>query len=197
MNLTTLSKKMSRALRHQPEWYGVELDEAGWTATADLLAGLNRRHPWLGEVTEADLRAALARPGKRRFEMRDGRIRALYGHSVPVKIYKERQTPPEILWHGTSPNAAAQILREGLKPMRRQYVHLSSDVETAWQVGRRKAPRPVILRVQARQAFAAGVGFYDGNDTTWLADAIPPMFVEIRADDKLSLKISKDWRSGA
>ncbi|NKQ36046.1 MAG: RNA 2'-phosphotransferase [Chloroflexi bacterium] len=192
MNLKALSKKMSRALRHQPDWYGIELDESGWTVTADLLAGLRKRHPWLGEVTEADLQAVLACPGKKRFVMRDGRIRALYGHSIPVKIYKEKREPPEILWHGTSPGAAAQILREGLKPMRRQYVHLSLDVATARQVGRRKAAKPVLLRVRARQAFAAGVGFYDGNDTTWLADAILPEFIETILDDGSSLKLGKD-----
>jgi putative RNA 2'-phosphotransferase len=35
--------------------------------------------------------------------------------------------PPAILYHGTSPSAAKNIMSEGLRPMNRQYVHLSTD----------------------------------------------------------------------
>ena len=58
--------------------------------------------------------------------------------------------------------------------MRRQYVHLSLDVETAAEVGRRKARQPVILEIAAARAHAAGVRFYAGNDKVWLADFVPP-----------------------
>jgi putative RNA 2'-phosphotransferase len=62
--------------------------------------------------------------------------------------------------------------------MRRQYVHLSADVATALQVGRRKAAEPVLLLVHARAAAAAGVRFYLGNELVWLADTVPAEFVE-------------------
>ena len=48
------------------------------------------------------------------------------------------------LWAGGSaePPDVLSILREGLKPMTRQYVHLSADIETALSVGARPRPRP-------------------------------------------------------
>ncbi|KAA3664026.1 MAG: hypothetical protein DWQ04_07840 [Chloroflexi bacterium] len=116
-------------------------------------------------------------PGKKRYEMENGRIRALYGHSTNSKIHKTSAVPPPILYHGTSPKTAELILQEGLKPMRRQYVHLSVDVETAVEVGRRKSDKPVILQVNARDAHKAGLSFYEGHDLVWLADAIPPNFI--------------------
>ena len=70
------------------------------------------------------------------------------------------------------------IMQSGLKPMNRQYVHLSMDVETAVQVGSRKAPKPIILTVNAKEAYQAGVPFYEGHDLVWLADAIPPQFIQ-------------------
>ena len=39
---------------------------------------------------------------KKRHEIKDGRIRAFYGDSIPMKIWKEEKTPPDILYHGTA-----------------------------------------------------------------------------------------------
>lgn len=167
---------MAHALRHAPEQYGLTLDAQGWTAVSDLLIGLRQQRRWR-TVTEADLEAVLALPGKRRYEMANGRIRALYGHSIPAKIEKAPATPPPVLYHGTPPGTADIILREGLKSMNRQYVHLSVDVETAVRVGKRRAARPVVLRINAKRAAAAGVRFYEGHEQVWLADAIPPTFI--------------------
>lgn len=173
-----LSKTISHALRHAPWLYELELDEEGWTPVADLLAGLRRHRRAWRDLSEKDLRAMMARPGKERFEMREGKIRALYGHSIEMKIEKAPATPPRRLFHGTAPKTAAVIRREGLKPMNRQYVHLSADEETAQEVGRRKVRDPAILTVRAAEAHEAGVSFYHGNEMVWLADHVPPEFIE-------------------
>ncbi len=173
-----LSKTIAHALRHAPWQYGLTLDEAGWAPVADLLAALRRLRPEWRDLTERDLEAIIAHSDKQRFELRDGRIRALYGHSLPKRIHKAPAEPPEVLYHGTSPEAAARILKEGLKPMGRQYVHLSTTPAAAYQVGRRKAKRPVILRVRAREAYQAGIRFYRGSADVWLADFVPAAFIE-------------------
>lgn len=173
-----LSKTVAHALRHAPWLYELAPNEAGWVPVADLLAGLRRHRRQWRELTEDDLRKMVDRPGKRRYEMRDGRIRALYGHSLDAKIRKEPAAPPEVLYHGTAPGTADVILHQGLKSMNRQYVHLSTDVDTARQVGRRKDPNPIILRVLAGQAHHSGIAFYQGNELVWLADDVPPAFIE-------------------
>ena len=61
--------------------------------------------------------------------------------------------------------------------MGRQYVHMSADIETAEQVGRRRDNRPVILTIEAKRAAADGIKFYIGNDKVWLADQIPPQYL--------------------
>ncbi|WP_213431475.1 MULTISPECIES: RNA 2'-phosphotransferase [Paenibacillus] len=63
---------------------------------------------------------------KKRHEIRDGRITALYG-TPPQRILKKVGNPPSILYHGTARQLVNQILTEGLQTLRRQYVHLSVE----------------------------------------------------------------------
>lgn len=143
-----------------------------------LLSALrSQRREW-SQLTEQDIVRVMEAADKRRFELRGGRIRALYGHSTPQRLRKVAAAPPAILFHGTAPETAEAVLVEGLKPMGRQYVHLSVDRETAYQMGRRKAREPAILKIAAAEACAAGVVFYEGNEQVWLADAVPARFIE-------------------
>lgn len=180
INYTRLSKTISHALRHAPWLYELELDEEGWTPVSDLLHGLRRHRNAWRQLEREDIEAMMNRPGKKRFEIRGGKIRALYGHSIDMKIQKQPATPPALLFHGTAPDSAGRILKEGLKPMNRQYVHLSADLETARQVGRRKSPQPVVLVVDAAAAHESGVHFYHGNQMVWLVDRVPPRFISHR-----------------
>ena len=95
------------------------------------------------------------------------------------RLRKEAAEPPTVLFHGTDPAVVEAIRADGLRPMRRQFVHLSSDAATAAQVGRRKARTPVILEIAAGAAHHAGVPFYLGNEMVWLADHVPPRFISI------------------
>ena len=177
--LVKLSRVMSHALRHKPEQYGLMLDNEGWVDTEALLHALRRQSNQWRDIHEQDIAEMMGQSEKQRFEMRDGRIRAFYGHSVATKMEKEATLPPTLLYHGTTPLAAQAILKEGLKPMNRQYVHLSADRETALLVARRRTNRPVILNVQAQKAHEYGVPFYLGNDMVWLAEPIPPDFIMV------------------
>lgn len=177
LDLNDLSRAVSHALRHEPWLYELELDEAGWVETTALLDALRQERADWAALGEADLGRMISASAKQRHEMRDGRIRALYGHSTPQKLTKVPATPPALLYHGTAPDAVTDIRAAGLLPMRRQYVHLSVDVGMAEQVGRRKARQPVILLVRAGEACASGVVFYRGNDAVWLADHVPARFI--------------------
>jgi putative RNA 2'-phosphotransferase len=123
----------------------------------------------------------IAAADKQRHELREGRIRALYGHSIPGKFKRTPAVPPDVLFHGTSPSSLPAIGSSGLLPMGRQYVHLSVDLDTALRVGKRKSKHPTILRVQAGRAHEKGVQFYVGNEKVWLAERVPPEFIRFDA----------------
>lgn len=168
--LVRLSRKMSLALRHEPGRFGLVLDGEGFVALAALAHAL--------AASQDDMRAVVAtvEADKQRFSIIDDDIRANYGHSLADRIRQEPATPPATLLHGTHADAVATILREGLRPMARQYVHLTADPDIAQRVGGRRGS-PVLLRVDAAAAHADGIVFYRANDTFWLVDALPARYL--------------------
>ena len=181
LDYVALSRTISHALRHQPWLYELELDDEGWVPLTSLLEALrDERRQWR-QLRVEDLEEMMRRSEKQRFEMHDGRFRALYGHSVPGHLLKEREEPPPLLYHGTRPEVLAAIRSGGLQPMNRQYVHLSLDRSTALQVARRRTGRPVILLVRAAEAYRQGTAFYRGNDLVWLADYVLPEYIQEEA----------------
>lgn len=156
-------------------------DREGWVGVEALLVALAGQSPQWVALSESDLHNMIRVAAKQRHELRDGRIRALYGHSTSRRIEKAAKEPPEILYHGTDVRAASLILLEGLKPMARQHVHLSADEETARAVGMRKGRHPSILVVHAGDAWRSGVVFYEGNESVWVADHVPPTFISLVA----------------
>ncbi|HDQ71182.1 MAG TPA: RNA 2'-phosphotransferase [Chloroflexi bacterium] len=175
-----LSKFLSLILRHQPERFAVELDEAGWTSFAEVMEILQGL-PNFRWATQADVMKVVAGEtgdGKRRFEVEGGRIRARYGHTISQAIAYEPCEPPPLLYHGTSPAAVARIRAEGLRPMERQYVHLSPDTKTAVNVGGRHTQKPIVLTVRATEAWAAGVPFYRADETVYLARRVPAAYID-------------------
>jgi putative RNA 2'-phosphotransferase len=171
-----LSKVVSHALRHEPWLYELELDDEGWTPVDALVKALSQEPRWR-ELSRAQLETMIERAPKQRHEIDGSRIRALYGHSVRGRIAKTPGEPPAVLFHGTAASSATAILAEGLRPMHRQYVHLSVDRNTAYAVGRRKSATVAVLVIRASEAGQHGARFWPGNQIVWLADYIPPAFI--------------------
>lgn len=178
--LVKLSKFLALILRHQPERFALELDEEGWTSLPEVMEIL-RGLPNLRWATRADVMRVVeggAGDGKRRFQVEGKRIRARYGHSIAQPIRYAPCVSPPLLYHGTAPGALEAIHREGIKPMGRQYVHLSPDRETAIRVGARHDGHSVVLTVRAAEAHAAGIEFYRADEAVYLAKRIPVEFIE-------------------
>lgn len=179
MDHKILSKEISYALRHAPEKYGLSPDSESYVPVAQLISAIDKTGKYERGVTLADLEYINSHFDKKRFEISDGRIRALYGHSIAERVEKAETVPPDILYHGTPRRAVGSIMCEGLKPMKRQYVHLSKDTDTAVDVGRRRDSSPVILRIDAKKAHESGIRFYEGNDAVILCDNVPPEFIHL------------------
>ena len=176
MDYIGLSKGISYALRHAPWEYELEMNEGGWVPVEQLLDALHRTEKW-SNICEADLNEMIEKSEKKRYELAGGKIRAFYGHSMPMKILKEEKMPPNVLYHGTARRFLESIIKNGLLPQSRQYVHLSQDIETAENVGKRHDDKPCILIIDAKTAWNDGVKIYFGNEKVWLADAIPSRYI--------------------
>ncbi len=171
-----LSKFMSLILRHRPEVVGIKLDEQGFVEVSTLARAISKKESWRWVHVE-DILEVIKTDEKGRFELKGDRIRACYGHSMDVDLEYEAIEPPEFLYHGTSNFNIEKIKMEGLKPMRRKYVHLSPDTETAMEVGLRHDKKPIILKIEARKAFKHGIFFTRAGPRTYLSSSIPPEFI--------------------
>ena len=177
LDLKALSKTVAHALRHEPWLYALELDADGFVGVDELIDAVRASGaPWR-DLQRADVERMVEASPKNRYQLAGDRIRARYGHSTPGRVALPPATPPDLLYHGTSPDAAERIAAEGLIARTRQYVHLAVSRAGAEEVGRRKCRTPVMLVVDAAAAHAAGVVFYRGNEHVWLADAVPPRFI--------------------
>lgn len=181
LDLARVSRAVSHALRHEPWLYELELDDQGWTDVEALLAALRLEQRAWASLGVQHLMAMMESSSKRRYELASGKIRALYGHSMPERLLRVPAAPPERLFHGTAPAVVPDIQKSGLLPMGRQYVHLSTNRDEAVAVGKRKAPVPVILSVRAHDAWKDDVAFYSGNERVWLADRVPWTYIEMDA----------------
>ena len=174
---TRLSKEISYALRHAPWEYELEMDAEGWVPIEQLLDALHRENDWKN-VTQDDIQQMIDVSDKKRHEIIGSRIRAFYGHSIPMKIFKTQRRPPEVLYHGTARRFMKSIMDNGLSPQSRQYVHLSQDIETAQSVGKRHDDKPCILIIDSLKAWNDGISFYYGNEKVWLADTVPSIYIK-------------------
>lgn len=170
------SKFISLILRHKPEAISISLDEHGWADVQELIAGINA---FGNHRLDIDLLEEIVRTDeKQRYSFNEDHtlIRANQGHSVPVDVELEEKIPPAVLYHGTGEKYVASIDREGLIPMSRLYVHLSSDEETARKVGSRHG-KPVIYTVDCAAMAADGYRFFLSANHVWLTKSVPAEYL--------------------
>jgi putative RNA 2'-phosphotransferase len=171
-----ISKAMSWILRHEAAQLGLALDAEGYALLSELAATLEQHAGLRVSVDELRTVVAEADPVKQRFSIVEDCIRANYGHSLTATISHPAGIPPSSLYHGTSAARVETILREGLRPMARQYVHLTPDAALARSVGGRHG-KPQLLIVDTRRAGAGGVVFYAANPQFWLCTAVPAEYL--------------------
>ncbi len=171
-----ISKFLSYVLRHNPQKFGLELEPGGWVKVENLLAAANSAGIAL---TRDRLQTIVGRSDRPRFSFSaDGRrIRANYGHSVPVDLQLAPVPPPEQLYHGTATRFLESIRKQGLLSRGRQFVHLSETPETASQVGRRHGT-PVVLTIRAAEMHKNGWAFYQPAPGMWLTGYVPVEFID-------------------
>ncbi|ACB39868.1 RNA 2'-phosphotransferase [Pyrobaculum neutrophilum] len=168
-----ISKLLSLALRHSPRVLGIELDGEGWADLNALAEGMRRAGlPASPQV----LKAVAQLDDKGRFEIRGGRVRARYGHTIKVHIRYEVDSDTPLLYHGTAIHVLPSILSQGILPMRRLYVHLAVDVETACLNARRRQ-NPAVVEVDADCVRKSGNPIYKAAEKIRLTPHVPPTCV--------------------
>lgn len=177
--LERLSKFISMILRHKPQVIGITLDEHGWADVDELIKGINETGEEV-EFSKDTLETIVKTDKKQRYSFSQDKtlIRANQGHSIPVDVELEKKEPPKVLYHGTGVKSVKAIQEQGLLPMERLYVHLSIDVKTATNVGKRHGT-PVIFQVNTEQMQKDGYDFFQSVNGVWLTKEVPAKYLEL------------------
>lgn len=177
--LERLSKFISMILRHKPQVIGITLDEHGWADVDELIKGINETGEEV-KFSKDTLEIIVKTDKKQRYSFSQDKtlIRANQGHSIPVDVELEKKEPPKVLYHGTGVKSVKAIQEQGLLPMERLYVHLSIDVKTATNVGKRHGT-PVIFQVNAEQMQKDGYDFFQSVNGVWLTKEVPAKYLEL------------------
>lgn len=168
---------MSLILRHKPEVIGITLDEHGWASVNDLICGIEKNNPGFNmDILEQIVRI----DSKQRYSFNDDKslIRANQGHSFNVDVELKEKEPPEYLYHGTVEKYVKSINQDGLIPKSRLYVHLSKDIKTAENVGKRHG-KEIIYRINSGRMYRNGYKFYLSENGIWLTKEAPVKYLEM------------------
>jgi putative RNA 2'-phosphotransferase len=176
-NHVSISKFLSLVLRHSPQTIHLNIDKNGWVNIDELIQNANKYKRM--HLTVDLINTIVKTNDKQRFILSDDgkRIRANQGHSINIDLELEAKTPPDILYHGTASRFLDSIMKDGLKPMSRQHVHLSQTEETALKVGKRHG-KPIVLFINAKNMFEDGYKFYLSENNVWLVNNVPAKYIK-------------------
>lgn len=170
-SLIRISKFLSRVLRHSPESIGIKLDSHGWVNVEILLIKMKNKNM---VVSKGLLHSVVESNDKQRFSFNDhgDKIRANQGHSISIDLGYVKKNPPKKLYHGTARRFLPSILQNGIKKQQRHHVHLSTDIDTAKNVGSRHGTA-VVLEVDTVKILNNGGAFFQSANGVWLTEFVP------------------------
>jgi putative RNA 2'-phosphotransferase len=171
--LDHLGRVMTGILRHFPEKYGLTVDERGWIELPKLVQSISGHHRGYHWLRVHHLVGIAESDAKGRYEVKEDRVRATYGHTVDVNLDLPTENIPESLFYPVTTEEAAIVLEVGLKPSDRKKVHLSRTAADAKAAGSVRTPNPIILAVDTRKARDQGIIIMQAGKTVFLVDAVP------------------------
>ena len=173
-DIDATSKFLSMILRHKPQQLDLKLDKHGWADVGELIEKMSRTQ----EFTMKDLEKIVETDKKQRYSFNEDKtkIRANQGHSISVDVELKEAEPPKTLYHGTGEKFVSSIDRRGLIPKGRLYVHLSTDMRTAVEAGRRHG-NPALYLVDSEKLFRDGYRFFLSENGVWLTKSVPAKYL--------------------
>lgn len=172
--LEALGRTMAGALRHFPEKFDLKMDPQGFVDLREFVGAIQRKRKKMRWLRPHHIIAVIETDPKGRYEYRDGKIRATYGHSIDVDLDLPSSGIPDKLYYPTTQEEVDIVLETGLRPSDRKKVHLSKTYQDAMNAGLVRTPTPVILEVDTKKTEATGIVIQKAGKTVYIADSIPP-----------------------
>jgi putative RNA 2'-phosphotransferase len=163
-------------LGHHPDEFGLVLTEDGFIPFKELQQALSREPGW-GFVRRHHLDQVISLMQPPAFAMEGERVRCL--HPGPLPRRRPGLPPPPLLYLAIHPKAHEHVWQEGLKTAAGRDLLLARTPDTALKLGKHRAPKPVLVTIQAQAAAQAGLSFTGYGEELFLAAALPREFLQL------------------
>lgn len=169
---------LTNVLRHSPEDIGIKLDSKGWTSIETLVLEANKRGIL---ISAEDVINEVLKKERNRYSLSEDEkmIRANHGHSVPVDVGLKEIIPREVLFHRTRPEFLESILKEGLVPQKRLYVHLATEKEYLTSYKFFGDEDYILLKIDSREMTKDGYVFYASGEVVICTKIVPAKYISI------------------
>ena len=176
--LETLAKMLAYILGHRPDEFGLVLDQDGFVSLKQLQQALIHEPGW-GFVRRHHLDQVVSLLQPPAFEVVEERIRCLQPGPLPRR--RPGEPAPPLLYLAIPPKAHERVWQDGLKTPLGQELLLARSKETALKLGKRRAPAPVLVTIQAQAAAKAGSEFAGYGEELFLTQSIARDFIQLPA----------------
>ncbi len=179
-----VGRTMAGVLRHFPERFDLKMDVRGWVDVRDFINALTERQPRYHWLRLHHIVALVQTDPKGRYQISNGRMRATYGHSFEVELDLPTDNIPEKLYYPATEEEAGILLENGIKPADRRMVHLSRSASDAFNAGRVRTEKPVILEISTPEMADRDIEVQRAGKTVFITKEVPADLVRRMADEE-------------
>ena len=180
-----IGRTLAAILRHGK--FGLDMDAQGNVSLKDVMAKIRERNPRMNWLRARHIEALVETDPKGRYVISNGKIRATYGHTIPLDIRLDCEDIPDELFYPATPEEAEIILESGIFPSDRAMVHLSRGYRDAVRAVSVRTEDPVILVIDTGVCMELGSDIGRAAKTVYLCRSVPA--------DAIDIADPEDWDS--
>lgn len=174
-----LSSILIGILRHFPQQFNVKLDSHGWADIDEVVNAIKNKIDRFYWLRKRHVVALALTDEKGRYQLREGKIRATYAHTIEVDLSDLPDADVDALYYPVTEEELEIVLEQGLLPTDRNKVHLSGSIEKAMEAGKTRVENPVILKIDARKAMEDGIVIKKAGKEVYIADKIDAKYISV------------------
>ncbi|MEM1513516.1 MAG: RNA 2'-phosphotransferase [Candidatus Thermoplasmatota archaeon] len=172
-----LSSLMVGILRHFPQNFDLKIDKNGWVEIDKMAEAIKNKVEGFYWVRRKHIEAIATTDEKGRYQIKEGKIRATYAHTIDVDLSDLPDADADELYYPVTEEELEIVLEQGLLPVDRNKVHLSGSIEKAVEAGKRRCENPVILKIDVKKAIEDGIKIKKAGNEVYIADKIDGKYI--------------------